>query len=228
MAKRPFRTWVLAAHNGQQVGSSRMFSTAEVNAYRGAPSCYTFINEITNSVKNVGACRRGGLRDGAPAPRPCGAQAGSSPRGRAGRRLVAVQGEEEAAPARSAQDGPDDHDRADAEWPAGAAARGEEAEASVMAKRRRKGIRLGSSAEDHNRRADLHARAAERSAEDAIHDATGGRCRDAVSMLTYAYRRFGNREAERRSAGHIGAENTGVIVDRARHAFLDACLPRRR
>ena len=69
MAK-PFRTWVLAAQNGQEVGSSRMFSTSEVNAYRGAPSCFTFINEITNKVKNVGACRRGGLRDGTPGAAP--------------------------------------------------------------------------------------------------------------------------------------------------------------
>lgn len=96
-----------------------------------------------------------------------------------------------------------------------------------MARRRRTG-QLGSSSAEHLQRADIHARAAERSAEDAIHDATGGRCRDAVGMLTDAYRRFGNREAERRSAGHTGAENTGVIVDRARHAFMDACLPRRR
>lgn len=89
-------------------------------------------------------------------------------------------------------------------------------------------VQIGSSPEEHLKRAVVDARGAERAAEDATHDASGGRCRDALTMLTDAYRRFGNREAERRGAGHSGAENTGVVVDRARHAFLDYCLPRKK
>jgi hypothetical protein len=49
--------YVLIARDGREASSSRMYSTTEVNSYRGAPSCYTFINELTNKVKNVGACR---------------------------------------------------------------------------------------------------------------------------------------------------------------------------
>lgn len=74
--------YVLVARDGREASSSRMFSTSEVNAYRGAPSCYTFINELTNKVKNVGACRTHGgrLRDGVPpagtkAPAPAAAPA---------------------------------------------------------------------------------------------------------------------------------------------------------
>ncbi len=55
--------------------------------------------------------------------------------------------------------------------------------------RRRRG--LGSSAAEHLLRADVDARAAARAAEDATHDASGGRCRAALSMLTDAYRRLG-------------------------------------
>jgi hypothetical protein len=91
--------------------------------------------------------------------------------------------------------------------------------------RRRRG--LGSSAAEHAERARIDARGAESSAEDAIHEASGGHCRAAVQSLTDAYRRLGGREAERRSMGHTGAENTHVVVDRARHAFLSHCLPQK-
>lgn len=91
--------------------------------------------------------------------------------------------------------------------------------------RRRRGF--GSSAEEHLKRADIDARGAKASAEDAIHEASGGRCRPALQMLTDAYRRLGNRQAERRGAGHgATVDNTNIEVDRARHAFNGHCLPR--
>jgi len=96
-----------------------------------------------------------------------------------------------------------------------------------MAKRRRS-RGLGSSAAEHLQRADVDARAAKASADDAIHDASGGRCRSAVTFMADAYRRLGNREAERRGAGHgATTDNTHVEVDRARRAVLDHCLPRK-
>lgn len=94
-----------------------------------------------------------------------------------------------------------------------------------MAKRRRRGF--GSSTAEHLQRADIDARAAKASADDAIHDASGGRCRSALTFMADAYRRLGNREAERRGAGHTGAENTAIEVDRARRAVLDHCIIKR-
>lgn len=60
--------YFLVARDGQEARSSRAFSAADLRAYKNASSCFTFVNELTNSVKNVGACRRGrGFRDGTPA-----------------------------------------------------------------------------------------------------------------------------------------------------------------
>ena len=94
-----------------------------------------------------------------------------------------------------------------------------------MAKRKSRGF--GSSAAEHLQRADVDARAAKASADDAIHDASGGRCRSALTFMADAYRRLGSREAERRGAGHVGAENTHIEVDRARRAVLDHCIIKR-
>lgn len=95
-----------------------------------------------------------------------------------------------------------------------------------MKRRRRRG--LGSSAAEHLTRADIDGRAAKASADDAIHEASGGRCRAAVQSLGDAYRRLGNREAERRGAGHGNtADSTQIEVERARRSFLDYCLPRK-
>jgi len=50
--------YFLVAKDGQEARSHRAFSASELRVYKDAPSCYTFINELTNSVKNVGACGR--------------------------------------------------------------------------------------------------------------------------------------------------------------------------
>ncbi len=69
--------YFLVARDGHEARSHKAYSAAELRAFRSAPACFTFINELTNSVKNVGACgrkrvlagaRMRSLRDGAPAP----------------------------------------------------------------------------------------------------------------------------------------------------------------
>ncbi|HEV3059688.1 MAG TPA: hypothetical protein VGY48_15665 [Vicinamibacterales bacterium] len=47
-------SWFLVARNGQEMRSSRAYSTADLRAFKSTASCHTFINELTNSVKNVG------------------------------------------------------------------------------------------------------------------------------------------------------------------------------
>lgn len=65
--------YFLVAKNGQEARSSRAFSAADVRALKSASDCYTFIGELTNKAKNVGACRAGkrGMA-GAPAWWPFG------------------------------------------------------------------------------------------------------------------------------------------------------------
>ncbi len=64
--------YFLVARDGQEARSPRAFSAADLRAYKNAAHCFTFVNELTNSVKNVGACLRRNKRgyrlaDGAPA-----------------------------------------------------------------------------------------------------------------------------------------------------------------
>ena len=60
--------YFLVAKDGQPAASAREFSAADLRAYKNSSSCYTFIGELTNRAKNVGACRTrsGRLRDGVP------------------------------------------------------------------------------------------------------------------------------------------------------------------
>ena len=57
--------YFLVAKNGQEARSSRAFSASDVRALKSAPDCYTFIGELTNKAKNVGACRTLGNGPGA-------------------------------------------------------------------------------------------------------------------------------------------------------------------
>ena len=55
--------WFLIRKNGEQVGSSRAWSTSDVNQLKNANGCYTFIGELTNSVRTVGAwCKYPNMR----------------------------------------------------------------------------------------------------------------------------------------------------------------------
>ena len=65
--------YFLIARNGQEIRSSRPYTARDLREFKNQASCYTFIGELTNSVKNVGlACtakgrKRLGLRDATPA-----------------------------------------------------------------------------------------------------------------------------------------------------------------
>lgn len=64
--------YFLIARDGREARSSHAYTAAELRSFKAAESCYTFVGELTNGVKNVGkGCRKRGrgLRDGAvPAP----------------------------------------------------------------------------------------------------------------------------------------------------------------
>lgn len=63
--------YFMVARNGQEIRSSHAYTARQLREFKNLASCYTFVGELTNTVKNIGlGCRRGrGLRD-APAPTP--------------------------------------------------------------------------------------------------------------------------------------------------------------
>lgn len=58
--------YFMIAEDGRETSSRHSYSAADLRSFKHASKCYTFIGELTNRVKNVGACRRG-LRDAVPA-----------------------------------------------------------------------------------------------------------------------------------------------------------------
>lgn len=72
--------YFLVARNGQEIRSSHAYTARQLREFKNQASCYTFVGELTNSVKNIGlGCRRRrGLRDGAP-PTPAAAAPAPKP-----------------------------------------------------------------------------------------------------------------------------------------------------